>query len=42
LRCQSKEPSLAARDEDHGEEGYPSAAHGRDPAPEQMDARRKL
>jgi len=28
LRCQSREPSLAACDEDHGEAGFPPAAHG--------------
>jgi len=28
LKCQSREPSLAARDEDHGEAGCSPAAHG--------------
>jgi len=46
-KCRSREPSLAACDEDHGEAGCPPvvhgaadppAAHGRDPTPEQGDA----
>jgi len=27
-KCRSREPSLATRDEDHGEEGCPPAVHG--------------
>jgi len=27
-KCQSREPSLAARDEDHGEAGHSPAVHG--------------
>jgi len=28
LKCWSREPSLAARDEDHGEVGCPPSAYG--------------